>query len=59
MAVQAALDASETKRKVVEMVMEKKEREFNKRVSIRALAARMRAAADAAARSDTPIARMI
>ena len=49
----------EMKRKAVEAAMEKKEREFNKGASIRALAARMRAAADAAARGDTPIARLV
>ena len=57
--LQTALSASETKRKAVEAAMEKKEREFNERASIRALAARMRAAADAAARGDTPIARLV
>ena len=55
--LQDALNASETKRKAVEAAMEKKEREFNERASIRALAARMRAAAHAAARGDTPIGR--
>ena len=40
-ALRAALDASETKRKAVEAAMEKKEREFNERASIRALVARM------------------
>ena len=58
-ALRAALDASETKRKAVEAAMEKKEREFNERASVRALAARMRAAADAAARGDTPIPRLV
>ena len=37
--------------------MEKKEREFNERAST--LAARMRAVADAAARDDTPTAKLV
>ena len=57
--LQAALDASETKRKAVEAATEKKEREFDERASIRVLAARMRAAADAATRCDAPIARLV
>ena len=57
--LQDALNTSETKRKAVEAAMEKKEREFNKRASIRALAARMRAATDAAARGDNPITRLV
>ena len=44
---------------IYEAAIEKKEREFNERASICALAARTRAAADAAARGNTLIARLV